>query len=64
MNEQQNRAIERLEANRREFTERLTDLRESLAREFGWAPKAKTWALPLVGFAAGFALAFWLKRRR
>ena len=57
-------AIERLAERRRELEARYEDVRRAVAREIGWAPKAKTWALPIVAFASGLAAAAWLVARR
>ncbi|MEM7356038.1 MAG: hypothetical protein AAF657_34795 [Acidobacteriota bacterium] len=57
-------ALEQLEGRRRELEARFGDLRLALDRELGWAPKAKTWVLPAVGFASGLAIAAWLVARR
>lgn len=54
----QERALERLNSNRRELEGRLSDLWRSIDREVGrWAPKGSIWAVPLVAFAVGMALA-------
>ena len=58
------RAMERLESRRIELESRVGDLRRAIDREIGWAPKAKTWVLPMVAFASGVALAAWLVARR
>lgn len=57
-------ALERLEEHRLLVAERLGDVRRSLEREIGWAPKARIWALPLVAFACGIALAAFKGRRQ
>ena len=56
------KATARLEVRRRELETRLDNLRRSLDREFGWAPAAKVWGLPLIAFACGLALG--LRRAR
>jgi hypothetical protein len=53
----ENRALQRLEENRRAVEERLADLQTAFDRELGWAPKAKAWVIPLAGFAVGLTLA-------
>ncbi len=58
------RATERLADSRRELEARLDDVRRALRREIGWAPKAKSWALPMMAFASGLAAAAWLVARR
>lgn len=55
---------ERLEERRREFEERVADLRDAVASEFGWAPRAATWVLPVLAGAAGLAAGIWLRRSR
>ncbi len=57
-------AMERLADSRRELEARLDDVRHALKSEIGWAPKAKTWVLPMVAFASGMAAAAWLVARR
>jgi hypothetical protein len=50
---------------RRQAEERLSDLRRSLARELGgYLPTRGSWAVPLVAFACGVALAFAAPRRK
>jgi len=59
--------VSELEGSRRAFEESLDDLRLTLDRKVGWAPKAGRWVLPLVAGASGMFLAFWLaggRRRR
>lgn len=52
------KALERLNDRRRQVEERLGDLRRAVDRELGtWAPKKAVWAVPLVAFACGLALA-------
>jgi len=57
-------ALDRLARRRRRAEDRLDELRDTLDREFGWAPTAKAWVVPLVGFATGLALAAGLARRK
>ncbi len=58
-------AIARLVSSRQDLELRLGDLRQAMNREIGWAPKGKTWVLPLTAFACGVALAaWWVARRR
>ncbi len=57
-------AIDRLASRRQELESRFSDLRQALDRELGWAPRSKTWVLPLIGLASGVALATWLVARR
>ncbi len=57
-------AIDRLASRRQDLESRLGDLRQALDREIGWAPKGKTWVLPMAAFACGVALAAWLVARR
>lgn len=57
-------AQERLASRRRQAEERLADLRRAVDRELGaWAPTRAVWALPLVAFACGLALALAARRR-
>ncbi len=57
-------AIDRLANSRLELETRFGDLRRAVESEIGWAPKSRTWVLPLVAFASGVALAAWLVARR
>ncbi len=57
-------ASERLASSRQELESRFEDLRHSLKREIGWAPKTKSWIMPAAAFASGLALAAWLVARR
>ena len=57
-------ALERLENQRRQVEERLALVRQSIEREVGWAPKAKAFAVPLIGFACGIALAAMIVKKR
>lgn len=51
-------ALERLSARRRDAEAKLANLRRAVDRELGgWAPRGAVWALPLVAFACGVALA-------
>ncbi len=59
-----NQATELLTRRRQELEARFNDLRQSIDREIGWAPKAKTWALPTMAFATGLAFAAWVAVRR
>ncbi len=59
-----NQATELLAKRRQELETRFTDLRRAVDREIGWAPKAKTWALPAMAFASGLAAAAWIVARR
>lgn len=54
----------RLSQQRQNVEQRLADLRRAIESELGWAPKARTWVLPLVAFACGIALAFAVRHRR
>ncbi len=58
--------MDRLARRRQDLEARFGDLRLALDREIGWAPKGKTWVLPLAAFACGVAIAAWLvaSRRR
>jgi hypothetical protein len=56
--------VSELEGSRQAFEQSLDDLRLTLDRKLGWAPKAGRWVLPLVAGASGLALAFWLTRGR
>ncbi|HSM50387.1 MAG TPA: hypothetical protein VLA75_03195 [Thermoanaerobaculia bacterium] len=53
-----------VEVERARFEERLQELRERVASEWGWAPRAAPWLLALAGGAVGLALAFRRRRRR
>ena len=58
-------ALDRLAGRRRQAEQRLSDLRRAFDRELGtWAPKQARWAVPLVAFACGLALALASKRRK
>ena len=58
-------ALERLSARRRDAETKLARLRHAARRELGsWAPRGAVWALPLVAFACGVALALAVGRRR
>ena len=54
---------DRLDASRREFEGRLTDVRTAISRELGWSPKA-VWVAPLVAFGCGVALALAVGRKK
>ena len=57
--------LQRLDESRREMEERLGDLRRTVDRELGTlAPRRAAWLVPLVGFAAGIALAALLRKSR
>ena len=62
-NKQMKRALERLQDRRLAAEARLADVRRSLDREVGWAPRSKVWVLPLVAFGVGLALALARRRR-
>ncbi len=62
--EHQTAAMQRLASRRQDLETRLGDLRQALDREVGWAPKGRTWVLPLTAFACGVAIAAWLVARR
>lgn len=51
-----------LERSRRRFERSLADLQDSIEREVGWAPRALSWVVPLVGVAAGIALGMAVRR--
>lgn len=51
-----------LASSRQHFEQALSDLQRSLQRELGWAPRTRTWLLPVLGVGAGLALAGWLRR--
>ncbi len=53
---------EELDERRRDLEERVADLRDALSREFGWAPRAATWLLPMLAGAAGLAAGLLLRR--
>jgi hypothetical protein len=56
-------ALERLADRRAQAEERLSDLRRAVGRELGvWAPRRAVWALPMVAFACGLALALAARR--
>ena len=57
-------ALEKLHQDRRRLEGRLRDVREAIDREVGWAPRGRRWVLPLLGFAAGIALALAVRSRR
>lgn len=58
------RALLRLEESRRRVERELGQLQNALHSEIGWAPALKTWGVPLIGFAAGVALALRLPKLR
>ncbi len=65
MAKKETEALERLSDRRRQMEERLADLRRAVDRELGaWAPKRAAWAVPLVAFACGLALALAAKGRK
>jgi hypothetical protein len=51
-----------LDERRRDFEARLEETHAALEAQFGWAPRAKAWVLPVVALAAGVAAALWLRR--
>lgn len=53
-----------IDVERARFEERLQELRERVALDWGWTPRAAPWLLALAGGAIGFALAFRRRRRR
>ncbi len=57
------RALNELGRRREQVEERLVGLHDALESEFGWAPKAKGWVIPLMAFACGVALAFALRQK-
>ncbi len=57
-------AQKRLDDNRRQAEQRLDAVRRALRSEIGWAPRGRGWALPLVAFGCGVALAYVLRRRK
>jgi len=65
MSRKRQKAMTQLLNRRRRAEERLSDLRRSLDRELGgYVPTRGSWAVPLVAFACGVALAFAAPRRR
>lgn len=57
--------LQRLDESRREMEERLGDLRRAFDRELGTlVPRRAVWLVPVVGFAAGIALAALLRKSR
>jgi len=60
----QEKALERLEKGREFFEEHLQQVERALESEFGWAPRLKVWAVPILGFAAGVTAALWLASPR
>jgi len=58
------RALNSLSHHREQVEQRLVELHDALESEFGWAPKAKTWVIPLMAFACGVALAFAVRQRK
>jgi hypothetical protein len=52
-----------LEEARQNAAARFEDLRASLGRELGYAPRGSWW-VPVVGFACGLALAGVMRGRR
>lgn len=57
-------ATELLARRRQELEARFDEVRRALDREIGWAPSSKTWALPVIAFASGLAIAAWVVARR
>jgi len=51
-----------LERRRRQFEASLDDLRKELEAEFGWAPRARRWALPIVAGAVGLVSGLIVRR--
>jgi len=51
-----------IERQRRRFESSLDDLREALEGEFGWAPRARRWMLPIVAGAVGLVAGLVLRR--
>lgn len=65
MSRKRQKAMTQLLKQRRQAEERLSDLRRSLDRELGgYVPTRGSWAVPLVAFACGVALAFAAPRRK
>ncbi|MEM8960542.1 MAG: hypothetical protein AAGD38_03615 [Acidobacteriota bacterium] len=60
MNER-DRAVENLNAKRRDAERRLESLRDSIEREVGWVPAMRTWGPALVALAFGAAVALGAK---
>ena len=54
--------MSQLDERRAEFAERLGRLQRSLESEFGRAPRASRWALPLAAVGVGMMAAFGVKR--
>lgn len=59
----ESKAMQRLERSRQEARARFEDLRQSIDREVGWAPR-QMWWLPVVGFACGLALSGAMGKKR
>ena len=57
-------ALDRLAESRREFERQLTEARETVRSEVGVVARRGRWLVPVTAAAAGFALAFLLRRRR
>ncbi len=65
MSRKRQQAMTQLTNRRRQAEERLSDLRRSLDRELGgYLPTRGSWAVPLVAFACGVALAFAAPRKK
>ena len=58
------RALERLESRRQLAEDRLSDLRQVMDRKLGSWTRRGGWAIPLVAFACGMALAVSLGRKK
>ena len=61
--------MSRLEESRRRFEARLREVQQAIDSEVGTRAKGARWVVPLVGLAAGVALAWrlaarWSERRR
>jgi len=51
-----------LERSRRRLEAGFEELRGAVAADFGWAPRATRWALPVVAAAVGLVLGLALRR--
>ncbi|MDX1630705.1 MAG: hypothetical protein R3234_02500 [Thermoanaerobaculia bacterium] len=48
---------DRVERSRREFEERLEDVRSAVRREVGFSPRKLGWLVPIAALSVGVALA-------